>query len=83
MKLITRLKLVKEDLTRAKARKRVRRHPTAEVLMWAENCLSDVGRSLSYYRTDGTVDALHEAERALLSLHGVVDELRARADRGA
>ncbi|HZE32053.1 MAG TPA: hypothetical protein VE198_11510 [Actinoallomurus sp.] len=51
--------------------------------MWAENLLSDVGRSLSNHRRDGQDDTLHEAEKALSGLQGVVDELKARSDRGA
>lgn len=83
MKLITRIRLVKEDLIRERARKRVRRLPTHEVLLWGENSLSTVGRALSIHQRGGDLHSLLDAEQALQSLHGVVDELRSRADRGA
>lgn len=83
MNLITKIRLVREDLTRARARKRMSRQPTSEVVAWAESCLSVVGRGLSQYQSYGGTEPLADAQKALLTLQGVVDELHARADRGA
>lgn len=61
------------------ARVRVSRLPTSEILMWADTAGSGIARALSDYQRDGSQDSLEDAYTGLLTMLGVVEELRDRA----
>lgn len=62
-----------------KAHERVRRLPTSEILQWADTAGSGISRALSDYQRDGSQDSLEDAYAGLLTMLGVVEELRDRA----
>ena len=57
---------------------RVRRLPTSEILMWADTAGAGISRALSDYQRDGNQDSLEDAYTGLLTMLGVVEELRDR-----
>jgi len=58
---------------------RVRRLPTSEILQWADTAGAGVARALSDHQRDGNPDSLEDAYTGLLTMLGVVEELRDRA----
>jgi len=63
----------------AKARTRVERLPSSEILLWADVAGAGIARALSDHQRDGNRDSLEDAYEGLLTMLGVVEELRARA----
>lgn len=64
----------------AKARKRVARMSTHEMLEWADVAGSGMAKAFGDYRKEGAPEALDEIRQALLALSAVTDELAARQD---
>jgi hypothetical protein len=58
--------------------KRVAKIPTAELEVWAEQALFELGRCLSYYSKNREKIYLEEARTGAEALHAVVEELYAR-----
>lgn len=61
-----------------KAKKRVSRLPTADLLSWADVAGAGVARALSDYQRAGDPDSLEDAHEGLLSMLGVVEAMRER-----
>lgn len=55
--------------------KRVSRIPTGELILWADQSLSDLGRCLSNYEKGKDRIYLEEALLGAEAIHAVVDEL--------
>lgn len=61
-----------------KVSKRVSKIPTAELEMWSEQALYELGRCLSLYNKQRDNHVLQEALTGAEALHAVVDELYRR-----
>ena len=64
--------------TTARARKRVERLSTPEILTWADTAGAGIARALSDHQRDGNPDSLEDAYEGLLTMLGVVEELKHR-----
>jgi hypothetical protein len=62
-----------------KVSKRVAKIPTAELEMWIDQSLYEVGRCVSSYSKSREKVYLEEALQGAEALHAVVDELHRRA----
>lgn len=62
-----------------KVAKRVSRIPTAELEMWIDQALHEVGRCLSMYQKSRDILYLNEARSGAEALHAVVEELYKRS----
>ena len=60
------------------ARKRVSRLDSAAILQWADTAGAGIARALSDHQRDGSPDSLEDAYTGLLTMLGVVEELRDR-----
>ena len=63
-----------------KARKRLARLSTHEILNWADSAGSGMAKAFDDFRKHGEKETLEEIERALKSMSAVVEELKARHD---
>jgi hypothetical protein len=61
-----------------KIAKRVAKIPTAELEMWADQALFELGRCLSLYNKHRSTAVLEEAVNGAEALHAVIDELNTR-----
>ena len=61
-----------------KITKRIARIPTADLEMWAENSLTEIGRCLSLYSKNRDELILDEALLGAEALHAVLNELKER-----
>ena len=64
-----------------KIAKRVSKIPTAELEMWIDQSLYEVGRCMSLYAKSREKVYLEEALTGSEALHAVVDQLHSRATR--
>lgn len=64
-----------------KLAKRVAKIPTADLEMWADQSLYELGRCLSLYGKSRDKNILEEALSGAEALHAVVNELHARTTR--
>ena len=64
-----------------KVAKRVSRIPTAELEMWTDQAIYEVGRCLSGYQKTREDVYLNEARQGAEALHAVVEELYKRMTR--
>ena len=64
-----------------KVAKRVVKIPTAELEMWIDQSVYEVGRCMSLYSKSRETTYLEEALLGAEALHAVVDELKQRATR--
>lgn len=62
-----------------KVAKRVARIPTAELEMWIEQAVFEVGRCLSGYKKNRELVYLTEARNGAEALHAVIEELHKRS----
>lgn len=62
-----------------KVAKRVSKIPTAELEMWIDQALYEVGRCLSNYQKGRDTGYLDEARSGAEALHAVVEELHKRS----
>lgn len=69
---------VREDPTRAKARKRLGMLPNHEILNWADQAGSGVAKALDDFRRLGDPDALRDAEAGVAAIAGAIDVLTRR-----
>lgn len=67
-----------EEQTRA--RRRVARMSTHDLLEWADTAGSGMAKGFSDYRKEGQLESLDEIRYALLALVAVTDELQARQE---
>jgi len=67
------------NATTTRAQKRVERLSTPEILQWADTAGAGISRALSDYQREGSRDSLEDAYTGLLTMLGVVEELRNRA----
>lgn len=67
--------------TSQRAQKRARRLTDSELLDWLETCAMNMGQTLSAYRHDGDVTALHEAIVINDSMRGMLAEAIERGIR--
>jgi hypothetical protein len=72
-------RLKSPEATTNKARARVHGLGTPEILLWADTAGAAIARSLSDYQRAGSPDSLEDAFEGLLTMLGVVEELRARS----
>jgi hypothetical protein len=68
-----------EDSIRAKAKRRVRKTATGDLLDWADQAGSGIAKALDDYRRFSTPESLTEAQEGVSALAGVVDVLCDRA----
>lgn len=61
-----------------KARKRVSKIATHEILNWADSAGSGMAKAFDDYRKYGEEDSLNEISRAVKQLQAVVEELKVR-----
>jgi hypothetical protein len=61
-----------------KVSKRVSKIPTADLEIWAEQALFELGRCLSYYSKNRDKVYLEESRTGAEALHAVVEELHRR-----
>jgi hypothetical protein len=61
-----------------KVEKRIDKIPTADLTMWADQIITELGRALSQYEKQGSKDMLNELVMGAESLHAVVDALHTR-----
>ena len=61
--------------------KRVSKIPTAELEMWTEQSIYELGRCLSGYQNTREQFYLDEARQGAEALHAVVEELHKRTSR--
>lgn len=61
-----------------KIAKRVSRIPTGELSVWADQTIYEVGRLLSQYERNRSVEAITELAEGAEALHAVVHELNKR-----
>lgn len=78
MSLLPRRKREDGDSVRAKAKKRLGRLQTVDILNWADQAGSGVAKALDDYRRIGTSESLEEARIGLESLLGLVEVLQER-----
>jgi hypothetical protein len=64
-----------------KITKRIARIPTVELETWAENSLSEIGRSLSGYHKNRNDVTLEEALTGAEVLHAILEELKERTSK--
>lgn len=64
-----------------KLAKRVSKIPTADLEMWADQSLYELGRCLSLYSKNRDKNVLVEALNGAEALHAVIDELHTRITR--
>ena len=64
-----------EDSIRAKARRRVRKTTTPELLDWADQAGTGIAKALDDFRRYNTPESLQEAAEGVSALAGVVDVL--------
>lgn len=69
-----------DDAELARARRRVTRMSTHELLDWADQAGSGMAKAFSDFRREGTLIPLDEIRTALLALTAVTDELTARTE---
>lgn len=69
---------VRHDHNRRKARQRMSRLPTVEILDWADQAGSGVAKALNDFRRDGNRESLEEARIGMQALLGTVEELQSR-----
>ena len=67
------------NATTTRAKKRVERLPTSEILMWADTAGAGISRALSDFQREGNRDSLEDAYTGILTMLGVVEELRDRS----
>lgn len=70
-----------EDAELERARRRVTRMSTHELLAWADQAGSGMAKAFSDFRREGSLTPLDEIRTALLALTAVTDELTARTER--
>lgn len=75
MSLLSRGRAGSSDSVREKAKKRVSRVSTPDILNWADNAGSGVAKALDDYRRLGDKGSLDEAQRGISALAGVLDVL--------
>lgn len=68
-----------EDRLRAKARKRLSRLGTHEILNWADMAGSGMAKGLDDYRRNADAESLAEIRNGLIALLAAVDEITGRA----
>lgn len=68
----------KDDKVRDKARKRLSRLATPDVLNWADQAGTGIARALDDYRRLGERESLLEAQSGVAALAGVLDLLLQR-----
>lgn len=61
-----------------RARRRVARLSTHEILNWADSAGSGMAKAFDDYRKYGEEESLDELKQAVKSLEAVIEELRAR-----
>jgi hypothetical protein len=61
-----------------KIAKRVSRIPTAELTVWADQTLYELGRLISIYERTRTPEAVKELVTTVEALHAVIEELNKR-----
>lgn len=66
------------DSVREKARNRLQRLPTPEVVDWSEQAVNGCHRALDAFRRDADGAALQEARQAVSMLAGAMDVIEAR-----
>jgi len=64
-----------------KVYKRVKKIPTADLSLWAEQAISELGRTLSTFEKSRSEDMLKEALLGAEAVHAVIDELFNRTTR--
>lgn len=69
-----------DNATINKARKRIRKVPQADAILWADNAGSTIARSLSDFQSTGDIAHLTDAEHGALMLVGCLQALRERAE---
>lgn len=57
---------------------RIEKIPTADLPMWADQVLTELGRALSAYEKTGDENVLRELLLGAESLHAIVDALHTR-----
>jgi hypothetical protein len=62
-----------------KVARRVSKIPTAELEMWIEQAVYEVGRCLSNYKKNRELVYLTEARNGAEALHAVIEELHKRS----
>jgi len=67
------------NATTTRAKKWVERLPTSEILMWADTAGAGISRALSDFQREGNRDSLEDAYTGILTMLGVVEELRDRS----
>jgi hypothetical protein len=70
-----------EEKPKSKIEKRVERIGTQDLLLWADQALTSLGRDLTDWRKGGPHDLLAEAEIAAESLLILIREVRGRTER--
>jgi hypothetical protein len=78
MKLFKKKQEYKTKPFSEKVSKRVSKIPTADLEMWADQALFELGRCLSLYSKGRDKTVLQEAVNGAEALHAVVDELHHR-----
>lgn len=61
-----------------KVARRVSKIPNHELLLWAEQSLSEINRCISAYQRNGEDFYMHEALLGAEALHAVINEYRNR-----
>jgi len=64
-----------------KVSKRVKKIPTADLSLWAEQAISELGRTLVAFEKTRSEDILNEALLGAEAVHAVIDELHSRTTR--
>lgn len=65
----------------AKIANRVKKIPTGELDLWADQSIVDLGRCLSLYARNRDITYLKEALTGAEAIHAIVDELHSRMTR--
>jgi hypothetical protein len=71
---------VPDDVELARARRRVSRMSTHELLEWADQAGTGMAKAFADFRKEGSLASLDEISVALLALTAVTDELTARTE---
>lgn len=70
--------MISRKKTTSKARARLSRLATPDILNWADQAGSGVAKALDDYRRLGMTESLNEAQMGLETLLDAVEELRSR-----
>lgn len=68
-----------EQQPASKAERRAAGLPTHELMVWTDNAIVGIGRSVDAYRTSGRPEDIIEAESAAQTVQVLLAELRSRA----